>query len=135
MWYWISKVVLSLAMGLAIFFSLLLLTFYVGISRALDAQVYAQALADQDAYARIYSEVLTAELIGDLNREFFEETPLVLPEDVWALAVAVAPPSYLQGETEGNLNRAFSYLDGEADSLDLYLDLPNPLNRIPGAAR
>ncbi len=123
----------SLILGLLILCAAVLLFSTMAINAALREDIYLDALAQQMAYDRVYTEVLTPTLGGQLLQEHLPDPPLLPPDDVMEFVRGVAPPEYLQKQTEGNLRRLFDYINGERSRLDLYLDLSEPLERIPNA--
>lgn len=124
----------GLILGLVVFAGLLYFLVVVNFSqRLVESEVYNAAISDTDAYNRIYDEVLvdealkdqTGNLLGDIDIEVHEEAVEVLRE--------VMPPSYLQGQTEENIDRFTGFLRYDRDELEIYASLKEPLERVEPA--
>ena len=100
----------------------------------LDPAVYAAALAAADAYPRIYSDLLAGPAGQGWARDLLGEGLPVADADLIGLMQDVAPPAYLQGQVEGNLQGAAAYFREETEALQLYLELAEPLDRLTPAA-
>ena len=98
--------------------------------KAFDAEVYAGALAEAEAYERVYTEVLGGPEGETWLRELTGEGLPVEPGELVGMARRLAPPAYLQGQVEGNLRRAAAYFRGETERLELYLELEEPLAAV-----
>ena len=125
----------ALILGLAVFagFCLWLVLHQVS-GKLFDPAVYADALTAADAYPRLYSDLLTGPAGERWTRDLLGAGLPVADADLIDLMREVAPPEYLQGQTEGNLRRAAAYFRAETDQLELYLELAEPWSRITPAA-
>ena len=98
-----------------------------------DSQLYIQTLREQDAYARFYDDVLLDEAVDRTARWVLGGTSVVIQEDLEPLLREILPPAYLQEQVEANVSRAIAYLNEEAETLNLYLELDPILDRIEPA--
>ena len=98
-----------------------------------DPQFYIQTLREQDAYDRFYNDILLDEAVDRTAERVLGGTPVVIQEDLEPLLREIIPPTYLQEQVEANLSRAIEYLNEDAETLDLYLELEPILNRIEPA--
>ena len=126
---WIIRVLLSFFLGLVVLVAFLAWMAATSLHSLLDYRIYADALEEQDFYERIYSEVFPSVSPDNPIRAALEQVPGVPYEDQVALVQQVAPPDYLQEQTESILKGASLYLTGESNRLDLYLELGGPLDR------
>lgn len=124
----------GLVLGLVIFAGLLYFLVVVNFSqRLVEPEVYNIAIEDTDAYNRVYDEVLvddalidqTGNLTGDIQLQIHEQAVEVLRE--------VMPPSYLQQQTEENIDQFTSFLRYDREDLAIYATLTEPLERIEPA--
>ena len=131
----IVRALAALVLGLAVFAGFLVwAVLNQAAGKVFDAGVYGGALAEVDAYERIYSEVLAGEE-GELwMGELLGENLPVDYGDLTGIVREAAPPKYLQGQVEGNLRWAAAYFQGETGRLELYLELAEPLARLGAAA-
>ena len=127
---WILRSLLSLVLGLLVFGAFLAHMAFGVLDGLFDDRTYADALAEQDAYRRLYSEVLLDPSLESFFREWFEQVPAVSHSEQVELLKQVAPPAYLQEQVEGNLARGSAYFGGETDWLELYVDLEEPLTGL-----
>ena len=125
----------ALILGLAVFagFCLWLLLNQVS-GKLFDPALYADALTTVDAYPRLYSDLLAGPTGERWARDLLGDGLPIEDADLIALMREVAPPEYLQGQTEGNLRRAAAYFRAETGQLELYLELAEPWARITPAA-
>ena len=128
------RVLGGLLLGLAVVVGLLYFLVAVNLSQNLvESETYNIAINDTGAYNRIYEEVLVdpevegniGNLLGDVEFDLADEGMEVLRE--------VMPPSYLQAQTEDNVNRFTGFLRGEREDLEIYVRLRLPLERIESA--
>ena len=128
------RVLGSLLLGLAIVVGLLYFLVAANFSQNLvDPETYNIAISDTSAYNRIYGEVLAdpevkeniGNLLGGVEFDETDEGIEVLRE--------VMPPSYIQAQTEDNINRLTEFLRGEREELEIYARLGLPLRRIEAA--
>ena len=127
---WILRSLLSFVLGLLFFGAFLVHVAFGVLDGLFNDQSYADALVEQDAYRRLYSEVLLDPSLESLFREWFEQVPAVSHSEQVELLKQVAPPAYLQEQVEGNLARGSAYFNGETDRLELYVDLEEPLTGL-----
>ena len=88
-----------------------------------DSQVYIQTLREQDAYARFYNDILLEELVDSSIERILGGRPVVIQEDIGPLLRELIPPAYLQEQVEANVSRAIEYLNEDAETLNLYLEM------------
>ncbi len=98
-----------------------------------DSQFYIQTLREQDAYARFYNDILLDEAVDRTAEWVLGGRPVVIQEDLEPLLREIIPPAYLQEQVEENVSRAIEYLNEDAETLNLYLELEPILNRIEPA--
>ena len=98
-----------------------------------DPQFYIQTLREQDAYDRFYNDILLDEAVDRTAERVLGGTPVVIQEDLEPLLREIIPPAYLQQQIEANVSRAIEYLNEDAETLNLYLELEPILNRIEPA--
>ena len=92
----------------------------------LSSDFYAEALVENDAYVRLYDEVLADPALEDEAKKLLGNVD-VPQEDVAAVAKRIMPLAYLQQETERTLDGLIDYLKRDTDDLDLYIELAEPL--------
>lgn len=130
---WVVRALLSFALGLAFFLALAVLLLTVGASNLFSGTFYARALNNQNFYERIYDEALTPEAMDGVRPHLADRLTLLTSEELAGLVQTVAPPEYLKGEMEANLELLDAFLDGESDSLAIYVDLGQPMDRLAPA--
>ncbi len=135
MFMWVLRALLSLVLGLAVFLALAVFLVFSGVQGALSADIYIDALNQSNVYERIYSEALTPEAINGIRPELADPLNLLTGEELAALARTVAPPHYLKSQVEGELRQLDAYLSGETDTLTLYINLAQPMDRIVPAIK
>ena len=117
-------------LGLAVFAGLLYLLLLVNITERLqDPEIYRTAFTETDAYNRIYDEVLIDEAVQEQTADLLGEVDLKAQDAVRVLR-EVIPPSYLQAQTEANIDRVSAFLSHDMERLNLYLELRDPLDRV-----
>ncbi|MCY4575196.1 MAG: hypothetical protein OXC55_01100 [Chloroflexi bacterium] len=120
----------SLILELAIIAGLLYLLVVVNITQRLeDPELYHAAFTETDAYGRIYDEVLVDAEFQDQSLDLLGGVGLETRQAVGVLR-DVMPPAYLQEQTEANVNRFTGFLSNDRETLDLYLELQEPLDRV-----
>ena len=125
----------ALILGLAVFAGFCLwLVLNQASGKLFDPAVYADALIAADAYPRLYSDLLAGPAGERWARDLLGDSLPIEDADLIDLMREVAPPEYLQSQTEGNLRRAAAYFRAETDPLDLYLELAEPWDRVTPAA-
>lgn len=123
----LTRSLAALILGLAVFagFCLWLVLHQVS-GKLFDPAVYADALTAADAYPRLYSDLLTGPAGPRWARDLLGNGLPIADAALIDLMREVAPPEYLQSQTEGNLRRAAAYFRAETGQLDLYLELADP---------
>ena len=127
---WIIRVLLSFALGLVVFLALAVLLLSMGAGKLLSGDLYAKVLEDRNVYERVYVEVLTPQAMEKVRPRLDDPLTLLTGEELVELTRAVAPPEYLKGQVEANLDLVDIFFAGESDSLAIYVDLARPLDRI-----
>ena len=124
----------GLVLGLAVFAGLLYFLVVVNFSqRLVEPEVYNVAISDTDAYNRIYDEVLVDEALRDHTGNLTGDIQLEIQEQAVAVLREVMPPSYLQEQTEDNIDRFTGFLRYDREDLEIYATLTEPLERIEPA--
>ena len=125
------RVLGRLVLGLAIFAGLLhFLVISNFTQRLVDSEVYDVAISDTDAYNRIYDEVLVDDALSDESQDLVGGLEIDAQEEAVELLRQVMPPSYLQEQTEDNIDRFTGFLNGDVDRLEIYVELKEPLERL-----
>ena len=127
------RILAGLTLGVVIIAGLLYYATVVNLTEHLvDADTFIVPLSENDAYNRIYDEVLADEeltygLLGgvEISGHTLGDPVAVLRE--------VMPPEYLQGQTEANIDRVTAYLRSESDVMEVYLELAQPIERVEPA--
>ena len=128
------RVLVRLLLGLVVLVALLYFLVISNLTqRLIDDQVYYDALNDTDAYNRIYDEVLVDEALREQTDNLLGNVQLKVHDEVVALLREILPPDHLQEQLEDNIERLTGYMNGEADQLEIYLELRETLVRIPPA--
>ena len=118
----------SMVLGAVVFLAFFVyLLFNVVNGHFLSADFYADALAEEEVYDRVYDEVLVDPEMEDTTRELLGDLD-VPQEEVADVAKRIMPPEYLRGETERALDNLIGYLKKDTDELDLYIELAGPLD-------
>jgi hypothetical protein len=134
LWIWIARSVTATVLGIIIFvsfLSFLLVNHFTG--KLLDSSFYAQVLDSQDAYNRIYNEVLLGNEVRESTRQLTDDLQLMTHEELVELARDIVPPDYIHDQVEENIQQLTEYMGGEVDVLELYLELGPPLDRVKPA--
>ena len=117
----------SMVLGLVAFLAFFAYLFFNLVDgHVLSTDFYAEALYENEVYARLYDEVLVDPALEDEAKELLGNVD-VPQEDVAAVAKRIMPPAYLQQETERTLDGLIDYLKRDTDDLDLYIELAEPL--------
>jgi hypothetical protein len=136
LWLWIARSAAATILGLLIFVSILSFILVSNFTdKVLNLATYTQILNQQDAYNRLYDEVLpdprlsriTSGLIGNIQLVSHQ---VVSHQEVVSMIRGIAPPDYLQAEVEENLRRAIEYFKGEEAALELEIDAGELLPRV-----
>ena len=130
------RVLGRLVLGLAVLAGLLhFLVFANFTERLVTSEVYYVAINETDAYNRIYDEVLVDEALEDQTGNLLGGIEIEARAEAVALLRKIMPPSYLQEQTENNIDRFTGYMRGETDRLEIYVELEEPLRLIEAAAQ
>lgn len=103
-------------------------------SVALRSEPVLDALSENDAYERIYAEVLLDDELGDAIdglKGGFELTD----QEAIGLFLEVLPPRHVQVATERSVVSLVSYLNYDSDDLDVFIDLSAVINAIGPAVQ
>lgn len=130
---WILRAFSSIILGFAIFLSLGVMLISFGASRLTQATLHASSLANGHAYSRLYSEVLSPEIIEEHREEIFGRGVILTSAELFQALQTAAPPEYLQSQVELNLEMFSSFLDSDTSDLELYLEAESFLERLPSA--
>ncbi len=98
-------------------------------STLLTRAAYDKALADTDAYNRLYTQVLPDPQTGDVVDSLLAQLP-VDRSLITANLRLVLPTSTLRGLVDEALTQALDYLRGEGQELNLRLDLTPVLSNV-----
>ena len=127
----VLRALAGLVLGTAVFAGLLYLLVVVNFSQRLeDSEVYQAAINETDAYNRVYDEVLVDEAMVDYTRDLLGGVEVEVQEEAVDLLREVMPPAYLQEQTEANVDRLTGFLRHEEETLEFYVDLSEPLERV-----
>ena len=125
------RTVATLILGIVIFLGFLFLlgerTFSANL---LNADFYKDTISGQDTYNRIYDQVLLDQELQETTRDLLGDIKVVSHQDVVQLLREIVPPEYLRSQVEDAIQRSVDYLNQDADTLELYLDLGPPLDLI-----
>lgn len=128
------RVLGGLLLGLAVVVGLLYFLVAVNFSQNLvESETYVIAISDTDAYNRIYREVLADPEVRDHIRNLMGDVDFDEVAEVIEVLQEVMPPSYLQAQTEDNINRFTGFLRDEREELEIYARLRLPLERVESA--
>ena len=128
---WAFRTVATLVLGIVIFFGFLFLLGERTFSaKLLNADFYKETISGQDAYNRIYDQVLLDQELQETTRDLLGDIKVVSHQDVVQLLREIVPPEYLQSQVEDAIQRSVDYLNEDADTLELYLDLGPPLDLV-----
>ncbi|MCF2527639.1 hypothetical protein [Yinghuangia soli] len=107
----------------------------LGVARStvLDRAWYDSVLEREEAYDRLYDEVLVDPEMAHLTRDLLARLP-VPPNQVTANLRLVLPPSTLRGMTGDQIGRVVAYLRGDEPDLRFYADLKPIINNLGGVA-
>ena len=138
---WIVRPLLTFILGLVVVVAVSILTVdWLVSSKLLNADFYAEIIAGQDTYNRIYDEVLVEDDVRRASGELFP-TGLVSHEDIVGILRDIAPPEYLREQVEGVIDAIMEYLRDsgsseteDAEELRIYVDLGPPLERVEPVA-
>ncbi|MGA4541816.1 hypothetical protein ACPA54_17705 [Uniformispora flossi] len=116
------------AMGVAVITGL-------GVARStvLDRAWYDSVLEREDAYDRLYDQVLVDPEMAHLTNDLLARLPIP-PNQVTANLRLVLPPATLRGIADDQIGRTVSYLRGDESDLHFYVDLKPIINNLGGVA-
>lgn len=129
MFNWILRAIASILLTFGFYVAIALLLFHFSLRAMLDDEFYAESLAEQDVYQRVYTDVLTPENIQQIWQEVSGNAKILSSEELRDLLQTVAPPEYLQAQAEENLALLSSFAAGESEDLELYVEMAGPLDR------
>ena len=130
----IVRALAGLVLGLVIFAGLLYLLVVVNFSQRLeDPEVYRAAIDENDAYNRVYDEVLVDDALDDQTEDLLGGVEFDVRDEAVEILKDVMPPAYLREQTEANIDRLTGFLKEDIDSLNFYIELEEPLERVEPA--
>ena len=120
----------SLFLGIVILLSFLAFLASMQIrNNFLEASFYTDALADKNAYSRIYEGALEEAEDIDEIRNLTKE--LDIPHgDMKEILLVLVPLEYVQEQSESVIEQAIAYLDGDVEELKVLIDLSQPVEAI-----
>src|ERR1051325_6674571 len=123
--------------SLALLFHLSFVAFLAGNTienTLLDPDYYNSALADTDAYNRIYTQVLADPQLEAFTSDLLGGTNLGEQRSVAVATLRlVLPPSTLREITEKTIDALIAYLRGESKRIDTQYDLTQTLANLDSA--
>ena len=129
----IVRSLISFVLGVAIFVAFLGFLLASNFSdKLLSADFYTDTLAGENTYERIYTEVLVDEKLRSTTEDLLGDIKVVSLDDIVLLLRRVLPPEYVQSQVEGTIRNAIDYLNGDTDTLELYIELALPLANAKG---
>ena len=121
----------TLVLGVVIFVGFLSYLIMNNFSdKLLNADFYNDTLAAEDAYNRIYDEVLLDDELMDTTEKFLGGIEIADHQDVIDLMREVIPPEYIQSEIESAIGRTIDWVNEDTEDLELYVDLNGPLDNV-----
>jgi hypothetical protein len=131
---WVARALGSTVLGILIFLGFLALLVVNNFSsKLLNADFYTRIFDEQDAYNRIYDEVLLDAEVRRSTGSLLGNIPLVTHEEIVQLLREIIPPEYLRGQVQDNIHHFISYLNEDSDQLELYVELGPPLAKVKPA--
>jgi hypothetical protein len=131
---WVARALGSTILGILIFLGFLALLVVNNFSgKLLNADFYTRILNEQDAYNRIYDEVLLDDELTRYTRSLLGGIPLITPEEIVQLLSEIISPEYLRGQVQDNIHRFIGYLNEGSDHLELHIDMGPPLAKVKPA--
>ena len=101
---------------------------------ALRSETVVKALSENDAYERIYTELLLDDELKDVIDRLKGGFDLS-DQEAKGLLLEVLPPHHVQAATERSVVSLVGYLNYDSDDLDVYIDLGTALDAIWPAIR
>lgn len=131
---WIFRSTVSSVMGMVIFISFLALLIVNSISgKLLNDDFYARALAHENAYQRVYDEVLMEPQVRLEIQAALGDSDLLSYQDLIQVLREVAPPEYLQRQVEQAIESSLDYLASDTDTWTAYIELGPALDQVKPA--
>ena len=123
--------VLTLALGVLFFVAFLWWGLQDNVtSKLLTAEFYTDTISQEDAYNRIYDQVLLDEELEETTQDLLGGVQVVSQAEIAALLRDILPPDYLQSQTEVSIQRTVEYFRGDRETLDIYVALGPPLDNV-----
>lgn len=130
----VLRALAGLVLGLVVFAGLLYFLVVVNFSqRLVESEVYNIAISETGAYNRVYDEVLVDEALKDQTRNLLGNVDIDAHDEAVAVLREVMPPSYLQEQTEENVDRFTEFLRHDREALEIIVSLQEPLERVEPA--
>jgi hypothetical protein len=127
----IIRAAAGLVLGVVIFVGFLFFLILNNFSdRLLSADFYRDTIAAEDTYNRIYDEVLVDDELKEKTAELLGDIKVVDHQEIVDLLREIMPPSYIQQEIEGTIDRTIAYINEDVDVLEAYIDLTVPLDNV-----
>ncbi|MDP6549778.1 MAG: hypothetical protein QF659_06875 [Dehalococcoidia bacterium] len=127
----IIRAVASLILGVAIFFGFLFWLLMNNFSdKLLSADFYTGTISGEDAYNRIYSEVLLDEELKETTDDLLGDIKVVTNDEIVELLKEIVPPDYVEAQVEGAIERTVAYFNDDVETLELYVELGPPLDSL-----
>ncbi|MEC9238960.1 MAG: hypothetical protein VYC69_09915, partial [Chloroflexota bacterium] len=124
----------GLVLGVVIFVGFLTYLILSNVSdKLLTVEFYTDTIAAEDTYNRIYDEVLVDDELLEKTQEFLGDIQVVDHQDIVDLLREIIPPAYIQTEVEGAIERTIDYINEDAEELELYVNLGEPLEYVKDA--
>ena len=121
----------ALFLGIVVFVGFLFLIIVGNFTdKLLNADFYKDTIAGQDSYNRIYEEVLVDQELRDKTDELLGNIQVVDHDEIVGLLREILPPTYLQSQVEGSIDRTIRYLNEDLDELETFIELGPPLDNI-----
>ncbi len=121
----------QLLLGLAVLAGLLHFLVISNLTgRLVNEDVYYAAIDGVDLYNRVYAEVLVDEALTEQTGNLLGGVQLDVHGQAVSALKEILPPAYLQEQTEDNIGRFTAYMNGDAERLEIYLELTEPLERV-----
>lgn len=127
----IFRAAAGLVLGVVIFVGFLFYLILNNFSdQLLSADFYKNTISAEDTYNRIYDEVLVDDELKEKTAELLGDIKVVEHQEIVDLLREIMPPSYIQQEVEGTIDRTIDYINEDVDVLEAYVDLTVPLNNV-----
>ena len=121
----------GLVLGVIIFVGFLFFLILNNFSdKLLSVDFYKNTIAAENTYERIYSEVLVDDELKDRTRELLGDIQVVNHDEIVGLLEEIMPESYIREQVEASIDRTIDYINEDADRLELYVELAEPLENV-----